>query len=61
MYPSGIGGIGVGSGGVLAATGFMFAGYVWAGILILVLGLALVTLAFAREVALRKRLNAQAR
>lgn len=56
MYPSGIAGIGVGAGGAtLAATGFMFAGFMWAGLIILLVGLVLFSLAGAREVALRRR------
>lgn len=56
MYPSGVAGIGVGAGGAtLAATGFMFAGFFWAGILILAIGFVLFSLAGAREVALRRR------
>ncbi len=55
MYPSGIGGIGVGAGGVLAVTGFMFAGYIWAGALLLMVGFLFLALAMVREAALRRR------
>jgi hypothetical protein len=57
MYHSGVGGVSVGAGGVLAATGLWTAGYVWAAVALVVTGLVLTSLAVTREYFLRKRLR----
>ncbi len=59
MYHSGVGGVSVGAGGVLAATGFWATGYAWAAAALIVVGLGLMVLVLLREHSLRKRLAAR--
>ncbi len=53
MYPSTT--VAVGSGGTLAFTGLALGGYLWAGLILLVLGLIITGAAAGRDARRRRR------